>query len=98
MIAYQSSAGQGLCTGDLVASGTISSPAPALKKGLGTYGCLLEVLAQKHVLPEVGAKPMSWIEDGDELTIEGSFKTSDGSRVGFGGLTSLVLPARPSWP
>ncbi|KIX06977.1 fumarylacetoacetase [Rhinocladiella mackenziei CBS 650.93] len=97
MIAYQSSAGHGIHTGDLVASGTISSPAPELKKGLGTYGCLLEVFAQNHVLPEVGGKPMSWLEDGDTFTIEGWFRTEDGSKGGFGGVTNLVLSAKSSW-
>lgn len=97
MLAYQSSGGWGLNTGDLVASGTISSPAPEVKKGLGTYGCLLEVLAQKHELPLVGGRPMSWIEDGDTLSIEGRFKTADGSMGGFGGLSSMVVPG-PSWP
>jgi len=98
MIAYQSSAGHGLNTGDLVASGTTSSPAPEVKRGLGTYGCLLEALAQKHQLPGVGGNPMSWLEDGDRFTIEGSFRLQDGSRGGFGGVTSVVLPAESSWP
>ena len=97
MIAYQSSAGHGLSTGDLVASGTIASPAPDEKIGVGTYGCLLEAFAQKHVLPEVGKKPMSWVEDGDSITMEGWFKTEDGRRSGFGGLSNSVLPARNNW-
>lgn len=97
MIAYQSCAGHGINTGDLIASGTISSPAPEVKKGLGTYGCLLETLTQKHELPAVGGKPMSWIEDGDTVSIEGRFRLEDGSLGGFGGLKSLVLPAEASW-
>ena len=86
-------------TGDLIASGTISSPAPEIKEGLGTYGCLLEVFAQKHQLPAVGlhGKPMSWLENGDRLTIEGWFKTADGRRCGFGSLSSVIVPG-PSWP
>ena len=84
-------------TGDLVASGTVSSPAPELKKGVGTYGCLLEVFAQKHELPAVGGRAMSWLEDGDTLTIKGWFKTADGRRCGFGEVSSVVVPG-PSWP
>ena len=84
-------------TGDLVASGTVSSPARELKKGVGTYGCLLEVFAQKHELPAVGSRPMSWLEDGDRLTIKGWFKTADGRRSGFGEVSSVVVPG-PSWP
>jgi fumarylacetoacetase len=97
MLAYQSSAGWGINTGDLIASGTISSPAPEIKKGLGTYGCILEVLAQKHELPLVGGSPMSWLEDGDTLKIEGRFKLVDGSFGGFGGSSSMIVPG-PSWP
>ncbi|KAK5047217.1 hypothetical protein LTR84_006739 [Exophiala bonariae] len=97
MIAYQSSAGHGLNTGDLVASGTIASPAPENKTGLGTYGCLLEAFAQRHRLPEVGGKPMSWVEDGDTVTMDGWFMSKDGRMCGFGGLTSIIQPARSSW-
>ncbi len=96
-IAYQSSSGHGISTGDLVASGTIASPPPVDKTGLGTYGCLLEAFAQKHVLPSVGGNPMSWLEDGDQVTMEGWFTTKDGKRSGFGGLTNLVRPADSSW-
>ncbi|KAK4893282.1 hypothetical protein LTR27_008405 [Elasticomyces elasticus] len=97
-IAYQSSSGQSIRTGDLVASGTISSPAPVVKTGLGTYGCLLEVFAQMHTLPTVGGSAMAWLEDGDTVTFEGSFKTADGSNGGFGGLANRILPAKVSWP
>lgn len=97
MVAYQSSGGWGINTGDLIASGTVSSPVPKLKTGLGTYGCLLESFAQKHELPVVGGRPMSWLEDGDELSIQGWFRTADGRRCGFGRVSGLVVPG-PSWP
>ena len=97
MIAYQSSTGHGLNVGDLVASGTISSPVPEVKSGLGTYGCLLEALAQRHELPKVSGRAMEWLEDGDVFTIEGQFETCDGGRGGFGGVSSMVLPAKSSW-
>ncbi len=57
-------------------------------------GCLLEVLAQNHVLPQVGGRAMEWIEDGDTVTLDGTFTTADGGRGGFGGVTSLVVPAK----
>ncbi|KIW85995.1 fumarylacetoacetase [Fonsecaea pedrosoi CBS 271.37] len=97
MIAYQSSGGWGINTGDLVASGTVSSPAPEIKKGLGSYGCLLECFAQQHELPAVGGKSMSWLEDGDELAIQGWFRAADGRRCGFGKVSGVVVPG-PSWP
>lgn len=97
MVAYQSSGGWGINTGDLVASGTISSPVQEVKTGLGTFGCLLESFAQKHELPAVGGRSFSWLEDGDRLTIEAWFRTSDGRRSGFGKASSVVVPG-PSWP
>ena len=56
-------------------------------------GCLLEAFAMKHVLPRVGGGPMGWVEDGDAVTIEGRFRMADGALGGFGGVTSLVMPA-----
>ena len=57
----------------------------------------MEVFAQKHELPLVGQKPVAWLEDGDKLTMEAWFTTQSGARAGFGGLKSLVLPAKTSW-
>lgn len=51
----------------------------------------MEIFAAGHVLPDVDGRPMSWLEDGDSLTIEGWFRTPDGTRAGFGALTSLVV-------
>jgi fumarylacetoacetase len=50
----------------------------------------VEIFAAGHILPNVGGKPMSWLENGDRLTIDGWFKTQHGQRAGFGGLSSLV--------
>jgi hypothetical protein len=57
-------------------------------------GCLLEVFAQNHVLPQVGELPMKWIEDGHTVTLDGTFRMTDGGRGGFGGVASLVVPAK----
>ena len=69
-----------------------------MKEGsISTFGCLSEVNACGQSLPHVAREPLSWLEDGDCLTIEGCFKTEDGSLAGFGPLEGLVLP--PSeWP
>lgn len=59
-----------------------------------TAGCLVEVFGLGETLPEVGGKPMGWLEDGDRLTIEAWFNTPDGGRAGFGPLTGLILPSK----
>ncbi|KIV92636.1 fumarylacetoacetase [Exophiala mesophila] len=97
MLAYHSLNGCGLKTGDLISTGTISSPqhdSRAQYRGPATNGCLTEVFALGNTLPEVGGKPMSWLEDGDRLTIEGWFRARDGTQAGFGPLTSLIRPAQ----
>ncbi|KAF2101143.1 putative fumarylacetoacetate hydrolase [Rhizodiscina lignyota] len=95
MIAYQSSSGCGMSTGDLLGSGTLSSPPDKIQEDskVAGNGCLAEILACKHILPDVGGRPMQWLEDGDGLTIEGWFTAADGTKAGFGGVTGLVVPA-----
>jgi fumarylacetoacetase len=87
-IAHHSSGGCNLRPGDLLASGTISGPTRESR------GCLLELTWR-------GAEPLRldcgervWLEDGDELTLTG-WCQGDGHRVGFGELSSRVLPAMP---
>lgn len=56
-------------------------------------GTLSEAFGIGERLPDVGGAPMGYLEDGDELVIDGWFDSADGGRVGFGPLTSLVKPA-----
>ncbi|PCH05683.1 Fumarylacetoacetase [Penicillium occitanis (nom. inval.)] len=97
MIAYQSSSGCGLHTGDLLGSGTNSSPTPEARDPLSPVGCgcLFEAVSAKIDLPMVAGQKVTWLEDGDRVTMEGWFTTPDGRRAGFGPLTHLVVPARP---
>ncbi|KAF4415122.1 2-hydroxyhepta-24-diene-17-dioate isomerase [Fusarium acutatum] len=99
ILAYQASSGCGLGTGDLLGSGTLSSPDPRPPQGAGeksytTFGCLAEVQTVGHNLPDVGGEKFEWLEDGDRLTIDGWFTAPDGSRAGFGGVAGTVKPAR----
>ncbi|KAH8704021.1 putative fumarylacetoacetate hydrolase [Talaromyces proteolyticus] len=96
MIAYQSSAGCGLNTGDLLGSGTTSSPTPESRdpNSPSGCGCLFEANACKEPLPSVANEKVNWLEDGDLLTMEGWFTTPDGKRAGFGPCSGLVTPPR----
>jgi fumarylacetoacetase len=88
MVAHHTSNGCNLKSGDLIGSGTVSGPDPE------TGGCLLE-------LSENGASPLalpgderrSYLEDGDELVIEGTAETPGFRSIGFGGCAGRVLPA-----
>lgn len=74
--------------GDLLASGTISGPTA------DSYGSLLELSwrgTRPLALP--GGEMRTFLEDGDRLTLTG-WCQGDGYRVGFGEVTSRVLPAR----
>jgi fumarylacetoacetase len=85
-LAHHTVGGCNLRPGDLLASGTISGPAP------DSYGSLLE-LAWK------GTKPLTlstgehrtFLQDGDRLTLTG-WCQGPGYRIGFGEVTAQVLP------
>ncbi|EED14708.1 2-hydroxyhepta-2,4-diene-1,7-dioate isomerase, putative [Talaromyces stipitatus ATCC 10500] len=96
MIAYQSSSGCGLNTGDLLGSGTNSSPTPVVRDPLSPVGCgcLFEAVSAGIDLPPVAGQKVVWLEDGDRVIMEGWFTTPDGKRAGFGPLSHLVVPAR----
>ncbi|OKL58163.1 hypothetical protein UA08_06408 [Talaromyces atroroseus] len=98
MIAYQSSSGCGLHTGDLLGSGTNSSATPVSRDPSSPVGCgcLLEAVAANIGLPKVANESVRWLEDGDLVTMEGWFTTPDGKKGGFGPLTGLVVPEKLS--
>ena len=74
--------------GDMMASGTISGPTP------DSFGSMLE-------LAWAGSKPIvlnngeerKFILDGDTVTMKGHAE-KDGLRVGFGEVTTKILPAK----
>ena len=86
-LAHHTVNGCNIEVGDMYASGTISGPTP------DSYGSMLE-LAWK------GTKPISmpdgssrgFINDGDTVIMKG-FAEKDGARIGFGAVSSKVLPA-----
>ncbi|MCC6421822.1 MAG: fumarylacetoacetase [Gemmataceae bacterium] len=86
-LAHHTVNGCNLRPGDLLASGTISGPAP------DSYGSMLE-LAWKGTrpvqLPDGEAR--IFLQDGDRVTLTG-WCQGQGYRVGFGEVTGRILPA-----
>jgi fumarylacetoacetase len=87
-LAHHTVNGCNIEVGDMYASGTISGPTP------DSYGSMME-LAWK------GSKPLSmpdgskrtFIEDGDTVIMRG-YAEKDGKRVGFGEVSTKILPAK----
>lgn len=85
-LAHQTSNGCNLQVGDMYASGTISGPTP------GSYGSMLE-LAWKGTKPiqMPDGSTRTFIEDGDTVIMRGHCE-KEGKRVGFGQVSTKVLP------
>jgi fumarylacetoacetase len=86
-LAHHTVNGCNMRPGDLLASGTISGPAP------DSYGSLLE-LAWKGTRPvrlQIG-ESRTFLEDGDKVTMS-AWCQGDGYRIGFGEVTARILPA-----
>jgi fumarylacetoacetase len=74
--------------GDMLGSGTISG------KEASERGSLLEQNKNsKTVIKLEGGEQRIFLEDGDEVTIKGVCVGEDGSRVGFGECTGMIIPA-----
>ncbi len=74
--------------GDLLASGTISGPTP------DSYGSMLELAWMRTRPIELpNGETRVAINDGDRITMTG-FCEREGLRIGFGGVTGQILPAR----
>lgn len=87
-LAHHTLTGCNVRPGDLLASGTISGPAP------GMFGSLLE-LAWRGTKPiSVGQhETRTFLEDGDTVTISGWCQGA-GYRVGFGQVEGKIVPAQ----
>jgi fumarylacetoacetase len=87
-VAHHTITGCNLRTGDLLATGTISGPAPDAR------GCLLELTrGGKEPLRLSSGETRSFLEDGDRVTMTG-WCQGENYRVGFGEVTGKLLPAR----
>ncbi|KAJ1323135.1 fumarylacetoacetase [Microdochium nivale] len=75
MLAHLASSGCGLNTGDLIGTGTISSPGDA--PGSRTLGCLLELTNGGKVPDGVHDGASTYLEDGDIVTMHVSASAGD---------------------
>lgn len=86
-LAHHTVTGCNVRVGDLLGSGTISSPSP------DGYGSMLELSWRGTKPIDVGNNhSRTFLEDGDTVTLTG-FCQGDGYRVGFGEATGTILPA-----
>lgn len=87
-LAHHTVNGCNVNVGDMMASGTISG------KDEHSYGSLLEMsYGGKKPLPLKDGISRTFIEDGDTITMRG-YAEKDGARVGFGEVSSKVLPSK----
>jgi fumarylacetoacetase len=85
-VAHHTVNGCNLRSGDLLASGTISGPAP------DSYGSLLE-LSWRGTRPlQVGGATRTYLQNGDRVTMT-AWCQGDGYRVGFGSVSGVVIAA-----
>jgi fumarylacetoacetase len=86
-LAHLTSNGTNLRVGDLCASGTISGPTP------DSFGSMLEICWNGTMpLTFPGGAVRRFLEDGDTVTMR-AYAEREGLRVGFGELTTKILPA-----
>lgn len=86
-LAQHTSNGCNINIGDLMASGTISAPQP------NGYGSMLELAWRgTRPLPMSDGTTRSFILDGDTVIMRG-YAEKDGCRVGFGRVSTKILPA-----
>ena len=86
-LAHHTVNGCNVRVGDMMASGTISG------KDESSYGSMLEISwsGKKPVTLSDGSQ-RTFLNDGDSVSIKG-FAAKDGKRVGFGDVTSKILPS-----
>jgi fumarylacetoacetase len=74
--------------GDMMASGTISGPTP------DSYGSMLELAwAGSRPIKLENGEERKFIQDGDTVIMRG-FAEKEGKRVGFGEVSTKILPAK----
>jgi len=89
MVTHHSVNGCNLRPGDLFGSGTQSGPKPE------EAGSFLELSAGgKKALTLSNGETRTFIEDGDTIVIRGGCRREGAAYIGFGEVTSTVLPAR----
>jgi fumarylacetoacetase len=89
LVAHHSSNGCNLRPGDLLGSGTISTPTP------GGYGSLLEITEGGRVpVALADGERRTFLEDGDEVIITARARRPGFASIGFGEVRGVVVQAR----
>ncbi|HOF51479.1 MAG TPA: fumarylacetoacetase [Rhodoferax sp.] len=91
MVAHHTVNGCNLQPGDLLGTGTLSGPT------LDQAGALLELTQGGKVpltLPD--GQTRTFLQDGDEVTLQGWCEKPGAARIGFGECQARVLPATPT--
>ncbi|KAK5222254.1 hypothetical protein LTR72_006511 [Exophiala xenobiotica] len=92
MLAHYVSPGSGAKTGELLGTGTASSPGHT--EEIPTLGCLFELtLGGRKPFKLRSGRELSWLEDGDEVISTGWARGKGGKKIGFGEAAGKVLPA-----
>jgi fumarylacetoacetase len=87
-LAHMTVNGASLRTGDVYASGTVSGPE------VGQRGSFLELSwGGRDPLQLPSGREVSFLEDGDRVTITGWATAADGVRIGLGEVSGTILPA-----
>ncbi len=87
-LTHQTVNGCNINVGDMYASGTISGPEPS------SYGSMLELSWRgTKPIPMPDGSERKFLQDGDTLIIRG-FGESEGVRLGFGEVSTEILPAK----
>lgn len=88
MVAHHTVNGCNMQPGDLLGSGTQSGPAPE------EAGSMLELSAGgKQAITLSNGEQRTFLEDGDKVIMRGYCQSDEHIRIGFGEVTTLVLPA-----
>ena len=87
MVAQQTSNGCNLNPGDLLGSGTISSP------GQEGYGSLLEITRGGRDPVDLGGETRRFLEDGDAVTLSARAHREGFASIGFGECRGVITPA-----
>jgi fumarylacetoacetase len=88
MLAHHTSGGCNLQPGDMIGSGTITSPGP------NGYGSLLELSkGGKETIELPGGETRTFLEDDDEVIFTARATREGYASIGFGTCTGRILPA-----
>lgn len=96
-LVHHAASGCGMETGDLIGTGTISGSGRDENGKMNELGCLYEAeRTQTDVLPQSNSTyDVGYLEDGDEIVLEGWCEDSEGKAVlGFGECRGRILSAK----